>query len=90
MKWRAPAASSLQYRSWDDEFIVYNSLSGDTHLLNADAGQILLAVCGTPMDIPTLAALLAQSCQVEPEEEFHLQIERMLVELQALSLIETC
>lgn len=39
-RWRA-ASGPLQCRRWCDEVAVYDASTGDTHLLNATAGNIL-------------------------------------------------
>lgn len=33
-RWRAVAADALAWREWDGEFVVFNALTGDTHLLD--------------------------------------------------------
>lgn len=80
--------SALHFRSWNDEFVVYNSLSGDTHLLGATAAQVLLKLQQTPSDVIALAASLAPLMQAEMDEEFSLQIEDLLADLDKLALIE--
>jgi PqqD family protein of HPr-rel-A system len=39
--WKIPPRNELYWNSWDDEVIVYNNWSGDTHLLNSIAIEIL-------------------------------------------------
>ena len=80
--WRLIPGQSLTQRGWDDEYVVYNDLSGDTHLLGADAMQLLLHLRAGPADEDAIARALA----VEPDEREGLAV--MLVELGALSLIE--
>ena len=80
--WRLRAGQSLAHRGWDDEFLVYNDLSGDTHLLGLDAMRLLLHLQAAPADEDALARAL----DVEPEDRNELGV--MLVELGALSLIE--
>ena len=43
--WQAVDAGSLSMRDWDGEHLVFDSSSGDTHLLDESAGQLLCAVC---------------------------------------------
>jgi len=88
MQWRVISDSALHFRSWNDEFVVYNSLSGDTHLLGAIAAQVLLRLQQTPSDVITLAVSLAPLMQAEMDEEFSLQIEHVLADLDKLALIE--
>lgn len=85
--WRA--SNELYFRSWNDEFVVYHSRSGDTHLLGTAAGHILLALQQAPSDAIALSQSLASLPGIAPEE-FMLQINDMLAELNALSLISVC
>ena len=89
MKWRLMSDQALQLRSWDDEFVVYNNLSGDTHLLGSAAAQVLLKLYQAPSDAITLAESLASLLKVEMmDESLAPQIENLLADLNALALIE--
>lgn len=80
---------SLHFHSWNDEFVVYNNLSGDTHLLGSAAAQVLLKLQHGPSDAITLARSLASLLQVEMmDESLAPQIEKLLADLNALDLIE--
>lgn len=79
---------ALQFRCWDDEFVVYNSLSGDTHLLDSTAAQILLKLQQAPSDAPSLSESLAPLLHAEMDDELVIQIEQILSDLDTLALIE--
>lgn len=84
--WRVLPGQALQHRAWDDEYVVFNNLSGDTHLLDGGAMQLLLAVAATPGDTASLAAHLHAALGLD-EHEID-EIPAMLEELRALALIE--
>ena len=84
--WRALPGQALHHRAWDDEYVVFNNLSGDTHLLDAGAMHMLLAVAATPGDTASLAGRLAAALGLD-EQEIQ-EIPAMLEDLRALSLIE--
>jgi PqqD family protein of HPr-rel-A system len=42
--WKVATGQTLGHYGWDEEFVVYNSLSGDTHLLESFVMEILLLV----------------------------------------------
>lgn len=88
MKWRLPSDQALYFHSWEDEFVVFNSLSGDTHLLGLLAGKILLQLQQAPSDAMALAESLAPLWQAGLDEELGFQIEPLLADLHALALIE--
>lgn len=88
MKWRLMSDQALQLRFWDDECLVYNSLSGDTHLLGSTAAQILLKLQLAPANATVLTESLAPLLHAEMDDEFVFQIEHILADLDALALIE--
>ena len=91
MKWQVISSDqALYFHSWDDEYVVYNSLSGDTHLLNLTASRVLLKLQQSPTDAITLAELVAYTDQSETYAEPELQIEHLLAEPSTLTLIEKC
>ncbi len=91
MKWQIISSGQevLYLHSWDnEEYVVYNSLTGDTHLLNLTAGRLLLELQQSPTDTLTLANLVTPTNQTEPGTQHKLEIEHILEELSALNLIE--
>ncbi|WP_394780932.1 HPr-rel-A system PqqD family peptide chaperone [Undibacterium sp.] len=86
MKWRAIADSS-NIRIWDEEYVVYNPRSGDSHLLSYIAGQLLLKL-QHPLDSKALVEQLSIDWQFDSEQDAAVQIDAMLAELDALALIE--
>ncbi|BBJ22859.1 HPr-rel-A system PqqD family peptide chaperone [Candidatus Nitrotoga sp. AM1P] len=90
MKWQVIPDQVVNCCSWDDEFVFYNKLSGDTHLLDSTATQILLELRQSPLNVLSLTEVLAPRLQAKmvTYEEFFFQIEHLLNELNTLGLIE--
>lgn len=90
MKWQVVSDQAVSSCSWDDEWVFYNDLSGDTHLLGQTAAQILLELQQSPSNALLLTEALAPLLQAEKvtHEEFSFQIEHLLDELNTLGLIE--
>lgn len=57
LRWQLIPGQQLLHRSWQDEFVLFNNLSGDTHLLGADAISLLLDLRDAPVDSAELASL---------------------------------
>ena len=89
LHWRIIDGGALQFRCWDDEWVVYNTLTGDAHLLEAATVEILLALQRNPSDMLSLARFLADSWQCEMNEDFLEEIDRTLSDMRALSLVES-
>jgi PqqD family protein of HPr-rel-A system len=88
MKWRLISNQALHFRSWDDEFVVYDNLSGDTHLVDSTAAQILLKLQQAPSNSTTLAESLVPLLHANWDDEFVGQVEHILADLDTLALIE--
>lgn len=86
-RWTLAAGQRLRHRRWEnDEVVVYNDLSGDTHLLSEAAWALLETLrdhsAGTPPDSAALTARLA----LEPAEQPGL--DQMLASLRQLGLVD--
>jgi PqqD family protein of HPr-rel-A system len=55
--WRLAPGQRLQYRCWDGECVVYNDLSGDTHVLGEFAIALLEELQAAAQPAAQLAAL---------------------------------
>ncbi|MBZ2206117.1 HPr-rel-A system PqqD family peptide chaperone [Massilia soli] len=84
--WRVVPGQALRQRGWDDDYLVFNNLSGDTHLLDGGAMQLLLAVAQSPGSAASLAERLRLALGLDQQEID--EIPAMLDELRALALIE--
>lgn len=80
--WKLIEGQTLEHRGWDGEFVVYNDLSGDTHLFGVDAMHLLLHLRTGPADEDGLATALG----IDAGDMQALSL--TLSELQDLSLIE--
>jgi PqqD family protein of HPr-rel-A system len=87
-RWRTNRDGALIFHTWGDEVAVYDALSGDTHLIDATAAQILQALQISPSDVCTLAQLLAAELQCEPGAELNQDIGSVLSDMATLSLVE--
>lgn len=88
MKWRTRLNSKEQLRQLGEEYVVYDAVSGSTHLLGAAAGQILLRLEPAPLSPHNLTTQLAADWQQTLEIDFEQGIEAVLVELQSMDLVE--
>lgn len=87
--WRLMNGQSLRYRCWDDEAVLYNDLSGATHLLGPAALCVLEALRAGPASMATLASRLLDEFEID-DESLGAELDALLGELSGLSLIEPC
>ena len=86
--WQPSAPDLLAVREWDDEFVVYNEATGDTHHLGTLAGALLLTLLDHPDGIAE-QALVAETMRhvVVPDgTALHAEIGQVLARLAELRL----
>lgn len=88
--WRLSAGQRLEHRGWDEECVLYNNLSGDTHLIGAAALHLLERLRAGEADLATLVRALQADFDTDPDADLAFDIAHMLDELCGLSLIEQC
>ncbi len=88
MSWRIPAGQVLRIHTWQDECVVFNDLSGDTHLLGSAAATVLAALNSSPADSGQLAALLADAYCLPLDAQLAEDVDDLLSELAGFFLIE--
>jgi PqqD family protein of HPr-rel-A system len=94
--WRLAPGQRLQYRCWDGECVVYNDLSGDTHVLGEFAIALLEELQAGAQPAAQLAGLFDLDLDTDPgapaappaspSDEL---ITAVLAELAALQLVES-
>ena len=88
--WRLASGQSLQYRCWDGECVLYNDLSGDTHLLDELALALLEELQAGPRCTARLAAAFELAPDAAPEGGDGVALlATLLDDLAALQLVET-
>lgn len=87
--WHAAEPHALAWREWDDEFVVYNDATGNTHHLSALGGDVLLALLRHPSGIamPALVRDIADRIETAGNVILAAEIERVLAELSELRLV---
>lgn len=89
MKWGRVAPNTLVWRSWDDdEFVVYHTGTGDTHVLNDVAAQLLSSLEVESLSAAELASGCARVYDVDVDEALLREIEMTLNQFDELGLIE--
>lgn len=86
--WQLSPGSSLIWKAWDDEYVVFNAGSGNAHLLDALTGEALKVLERTGTDAAQLTRMLAADLGVEPSEELDRRIDKIIGQLYLAGLIE--
>jgi PqqD family protein of HPr-rel-A system len=86
-RWTVPKRNELVWRVWDDEFLVYNTASGQTHHLNFLAGEALRSLEAEAADVGELISRLANQFEIAEGSSSLQMIDRLIHELDELGLI---
>ena len=86
--WRIGPGQQLAARGWNDEFVLYNNLSGDTHLLDGDSMALLTHLQAGPASLAALVATFADGIDPDDAAALPETIATMLDQLAGLYLIE--
>jgi PqqD family protein of HPr-rel-A system len=88
MNWRLRTGQSLRTLAGDDESVIFNDLSGETHLLSAVAVSLLERLRKGPADFPGICAALETAWEFESSAELQRVVLALTDELDTLGLIE--
>lgn len=86
--WRITQGCELCWRSWNEEFVVYNSGSGDTHLLDLLSAEILKKIEEAPVSSKALEEWVAGEVAADSIPEISGYVSKLLLQLHSLALIE--
>jgi PqqD family protein of HPr-rel-A system len=86
--WRIAGTGTLPLREWDGDYIVYNPLSGNTHVLDIVSGKTLTLIAERPRAAADVCTALASYLDVSNDTAFATDIARVLDVLDELGLIE--
>ena len=85
--WRITPGQVLRFRQFDDEFVLYNDLSGDTHLLGDSAMHLLSELQRGPASAQALTASLAAALECPLDAAFDEEAGALLATLAGFYLI---
>lgn len=86
--WRVTPGQSLRFRQFEDEFVLYNALSGETHLLGDSAVHLLSVLQHGPASGNALRDSLAAALGCARDAAFDCEAGAVLDQLAAFFLIE--
>lgn len=85
--WRLRPGQRLLHCEWEDEFVVFNDLTGDSHLL--DAGGFAILECLQQDGSATVLSLASQFDDIDPNDPVAIeQFGALLASLAHCELIE--
>jgi PqqD family protein of HPr-rel-A system len=86
--WRITPGQTLRFRQFDDEIVLYNDLSGDTHLLGGSAMHLLSVLQHGPAARQALHDSLAVALECGRDPDFDADADALLDRLAGFFLIQ--
>jgi len=78
----------LIWKSWAEEHLVFNTTSGNTHLLTPTAARALRFLENSPATVGEIAKMIAAGADVDTDDELIDQVAKLVENLDDLGLIE--
>lgn len=88
MLWSINPDCQLYWRHWEEEYILFNAASSQTHYLNSFGADILHLLQEKPMTELELSQKLSQEYDLESDEVTLRYIAGILASMDELGLIE--
>lgn len=86
--WRITPGQALRFRQFDDEIVLFNDLSGDTHLLGDAAMHLLSVLQHGPATRAALLASLSEALGCAADPAFDSDADALLASLAGYFLID--
>jgi PqqD family protein of HPr-rel-A system len=88
VKWAACDGEALVWRDWDDGSAVYDTRSGQTHILDLVGRLVVVELGEAPASVRELAERVAETTGGAPDAPLRNQLHTLLGELEHLGIIE--
>ena len=78
----------MHWKTWDLEFVVFDEGSGDTHLLDSFAAEVLKVLEESPGEVSGLARRLVARLDLAPDPDLTERVRELVDRFVALGLVE--
>ena len=86
--WRLAEGCRLHWKVWDDEFVIFDEGSGDTHLLDPLAAEVLKVLEESPGEVSGLARRIVARLDLAPDSDLTERVRELVERFVALGLVE--
>jgi len=86
--WKILEEGVLHWERWGQQYALYDSLSGETHLLPEFSARVLQQLSVHPRTAEAIAMALYEGSDENSEREYAEHVSQLLVQLQAAGLTE--
>jgi PqqD family protein of HPr-rel-A system len=86
-QWWVPRADALAWRTWDDEIVLYDDRSDETHHFDAATAAVFETLVAKPASMHELTTMLADRLQVRVDGELASMVREIVLILHAKHII---
>jgi PqqD family protein of HPr-rel-A system len=86
--WRLTTGQQLVHRAWDKEYVVFNDVSGDTHLVGELAFAVLQELAAGPAGPAALRDRMRARLHLSEQEMAEIDLDELVNSLRQLHLVE--
>jgi PqqD family protein of HPr-rel-A system len=86
--WRLGVDGTLPLCCWDGDYVVYNPLSGNTHIFDIVTGEVLQTIMSGKAGTSEICQHIAHFLEVPDDASIAEHVGRILAALDRLALIE--
>lgn len=86
--WRLAEDQNPDWRCWNGVYVVFNSLSGETHTLDIASGTILRRIMEGPASAQELDSELGRLLRIENIDALSEAVDTILQQLDEIAFIE--
>lgn len=88
LSWKLRSGLELEARSFGDEIVVFNSVSGDTHLCRSPSDWVFEQLQRSPASLEDLIDLAVEAGLMKNRDEGRAGMETLLNSLKEIDLLE--
>jgi PqqD family protein of HPr-rel-A system len=88
VSWQLAEGCRLHWKAWDDEFVVFDEGSGDTHLLDPLAAEVLKVLEESPGKVSELARRVVARLDLAPDTDLSERVSELVERFVAAGLVE--
>jgi PqqD family protein of HPr-rel-A system len=88
LEWELAAGSRLHWVSWDDEYVVFDEGSGNTHLLDFLTAEVLKALEQARGAVPALVGRVATRLDLDADADLERRIREVVERFREAGLVE--
>lgn len=81
-------AAKIRSIQWDDDYAIYDELSGDTHFLDGVSGELICALSEEAMSRTALLKKLNELLDAPSESEMESYLDDFIAKFQQLGLLD--